>query len=53
MSIEHVTVCRLLIDWTGTPPVRWPGRCLLEEYREGALNAESSHRMPAEWTGRI
>jgi hypothetical protein len=53
MSIEHVTIRCLPIDWTGTPPVRWPGRCLLEEWREGALNAESSHRLPAEWTGCI
>jgi hypothetical protein len=42
-----------LSDWTGTPPVGWPGRRLVEEQREDAVNVESSPRLPAEWTRRI
>jgi hypothetical protein len=44
---------RPLSDWTGTPPVGWPGHRLLEEQREGALNAEPSPHLPMEWTGLI
>jgi hypothetical protein len=33
MSAEHTEVWtrHLLIDWTGSPPVGWPGRCPPEE----------------------
>jgi hypothetical protein len=44
---------RPLSDWTGMPPVRWPGRRLPEEQREGALNAEPSPRLLAESMERI
>jgi hypothetical protein len=42
-----------LSDWTSTLPVGWPGRRLLEEQREDAINVEPSPRLPAEWTGHI
>jgi hypothetical protein len=34
MSIVHVAVwaCRLLVEWTGTPPVEWTCRCLPAEW---------------------
>jgi hypothetical protein len=44
---------RPLSDWTGMPPVGWPSRRLLEEQREGALNAKPSPHLPVKWTGRI
>jgi hypothetical protein len=34
----------LTIDWTGTPPVEWPGRRLPADGQD-TLNAEGAHRM--------
>jgi hypothetical protein len=45
MSVVHAAVwaCRLLVEWTGTPPVEWTGTPPAEW---------TGHRLPAEWTGR-
>jgi hypothetical protein len=34
MSVVHTAVwaCRLLVEWTGTPPAEWTGRRLLAEW---------------------
>jgi hypothetical protein len=45
MSVVHATVwaCRLLVEWTGTPPVEWTGRRLPAEW--------TGRRLPVQWTG--
>jgi hypothetical protein len=34
MSVVHAAVwaCRLPMEWTGTPPAEWTGRCLPAEW---------------------
>jgi hypothetical protein len=45
MSVVHATVwaCCLPVEWVGTPPAEWTGRCLPQEW--------TGRRLPDEWTG--
>jgi hypothetical protein len=56
MSAVYAAVwaCCLPMEWTGTPPAEWTGRCLPTEWTGRRLSVECiGRRLPAEWTSLI